>query len=384
MGVLQLQREHTFKLQQRQLSIASPLPMSLKIIQALHDFFSLYSNSAFVNTNPIKICADGSPATYIKVNVSNTNGIGFRILDENNNPISNSDKYGKLGTPYVFGSNNVEIPYTHPEYMDASGPYRPLTLKVTYNDNYIPGISFPLHIYRAPIVFVHGFYGNSETFRECVEFLVANNKYPSFQQDHNQLIQLVDYKSTNGNSFKSNRRIIKSNIDKAFLNARNGKFSAGKVDLIAHSMGGILSRLYLQSTWSDVKYRFDIHKLITLNTPHFGTQFANLMDVINDATDRSLVSYVLKQTILGLSSDFNGTDAVDDMKVDSNRASPVIADGKLYLIAHDGTVNVVQAGREFNKVAENKWGEPMSASVAISDGTLYFRTFKALYAVRQK
>lgn len=38
-------------------------------------------------------------------------------------------------------------------------------------------------------------------------------------------------------------------------------------------MGGILSRLYLQSS----NYRDDIHKLITCNTPHSGSQIANFL-----------------------------------------------------------------------------------------------------------
>jgi len=65
-------------------------------------------------------------------------------------------------------------------------------------------------------------------------------------------------------------------------------------------------------------------------------------------------------------------------------ASPVAADGKIYCIAYDGTVSVVQAGREFNMIVQNKMDERTTASLAISDGTIYMRTYKALYAITAK
>jgi outer membrane protein assembly factor BamB len=64
-----------------------------------------------------------------------------------------------------------------------------------------------------------------------------------------------------------------------------------------------------------------------------------------------------------------------------HRASPVYADGKVYLCARDGVINVVKAGREFELLATNKL-EPLSASPAISGGTIYFRTEHNLFAIR--
>ncbi len=67
-----------------------------------------------------------------------------------------------------------------------------------------------------------------------------------------------------------------------------------------------------------------------------------------------------------------------------HRASPVYADGKLYLTARDGRVTVVQSGREFKLLATNDLGEDQSASPVISGGTIYLRTFKTLWAIRNK
>jgi hypothetical protein len=69
---------------------------------------------------------------------------------------------------------------------------------------------------------------------------------------------------------------------------------------------------------------------------------------------------------------------------DRHRASPVYADGKLYLTARDGTISVVKAGKQFEQLASNTFGEDIAASPAVSGKTLYFRTYEALYAIRQR
>lgn len=65
-----------------------------------------------------------------------------------------------------------------------------------------------------------------------------------------------------------------------------------------------------------------------------------------------------------------------------HRGSPVLADGRLYLTATDGTVSVLRAGRTFEVLAKNSVdGGRLAASPAISEGTIYLRTYEALYAI---
>ncbi len=63
------------------------------------------------------------------------------------------------------------------------------------------------------------------------------------------------------------------------------------------------------------------------------------------------------------------------------RASPVGADGHVYLTAHDATVTVVKVGPEFKEVAVNKLPDEMTASPVVSNGRIYLRGWKALYAI---
>ena len=62
-------------------------------------------------------------------------------------------------------------------------------------------------------------------------------------------------------------------------------------------------------------------------------------------------------------------------------ASPVAADGRIYLPSEDGDIFVVRAGPEFELIATNPMGELLMATPALSDGTLYVRAQRHLFAV---
>jgi len=62
-------------------------------------------------------------------------------------------------------------------------------------------------------------------------------------------------------------------------------------------------------------------------------------------------------------------------------ASPVAADGKLYIGTEEGQVYVVAAGPEYRELAVNEMGAPLMATPALSGGTIYLRTTRRLVAV---
>ena len=65
-------------------------------------------------------------------------------------------------------------------------------------------------------------------------------------------------------------------------------------------------------------------------------------------------------------------------------ASPVAADGKIYLSSEDGEMLVVRAGREFAHLATNSMGELLMASPALSGGVMYVRSSQSLFAIRSR
>lgn len=65
-------------------------------------------------------------------------------------------------------------------------------------------------------------------------------------------------------------------------------------------------------------------------------------------------------------------------------ASPVAADGKIYFSGEDGDVFVMKAGAKPELLSKNPMGEVMMATPAISDGMLFIRGQKHLFAIAEK
>ena len=62
-------------------------------------------------------------------------------------------------------------------------------------------------------------------------------------------------------------------------------------------------------------------------------------------------------------------------------ASPVAADGRLYLASEDGDVFVVKTGRQYELLSRNTMGQPLMATPALSSGMLILRGSDAVYAL---
>jgi outer membrane protein assembly factor BamB len=65
-------------------------------------------------------------------------------------------------------------------------------------------------------------------------------------------------------------------------------------------------------------------------------------------------------------------------------ASPIAADGKIYLSNEDGEILIIAAGEKFNHLGTNSMGELLMATPALSDGVMYVRSSASLFAIGQK
>lgn len=65
-------------------------------------------------------------------------------------------------------------------------------------------------------------------------------------------------------------------------------------------------------------------------------------------------------------------------------ASPVAADGKIYLANEDGEMLVVTAGPSFKVIATSSMGEPLMATPALSEGVMYVRALSSLFAIGRR
>jgi outer membrane protein assembly factor BamB len=64
-------------------------------------------------------------------------------------------------------------------------------------------------------------------------------------------------------------------------------------------------------------------------------------------------------------------------------AAPVYADNRIYFFSEEGKTTVIEAGREFKKLAENKLENGFMASPAIAGKALYLRTKTDLYRIEE-
>jgi outer membrane protein assembly factor BamB len=66
--------------------------------------------------------------------------------------------------------------------------------------------------------------------------------------------------------------------------------------------------------------------------------------------------------------------------IDHYYASPVAADGKVFIASQTGIVSVLKAGGEQEVMATNVLGEDCYATPAVANERIFIRTVEALYA----
>jgi len=138
---------------------------------------------------------------------------------------------------------------------------------------------------RTPVILVHGIWGSGnprpqkgepeytwKTFRPMLE----SKGYSS------QDIIDVDYTPFNAASFDDPKIMekLKIAIEKTLDTIRSQNLAGQKVDIVAHSMGGLVVRAFCEKEKAFCKDH--IRKLITIDTPHTGSELANLIVEAND------------------------------------------------------------------------------------------------------
>jgi pimeloyl-ACP methyl ester carboxylesterase len=70
-------------------------------------------------------------------------------------------------------------------------------------------------------------------------------------------------------SFQANAPVVPSHVAIALNRIKNRGLVAKKADIVAHSMGGCLAKLYGSSDY--------IRRIVTIGTPHYGSQLADVL-----------------------------------------------------------------------------------------------------------
>jgi outer membrane protein assembly factor BamB len=106
-------------------------------------------------------------------------------------------------------------------------------------------------------------------------------------------------------------------------------------------------------------------------------------DVPTPATDGKHLYVVTDKGVLWCLDLLTGNPVYgpERLAVGTYSASPLLADGKLYVTNEDGLTTVVKAGPAFERLAENPLGGFTLSSPAAAFGRLYLRTSEALYSI---
>jgi len=258
----------------------------------------------------INIVSDGSEASELELawfSCCGTNDFGNIVLhqtDELGNVIGNSDpdNYGVF-TKINHSGNASTFRFKHPRKLPMDGEISGIMNVDIYNP--IGGIimgKIKIHYYRPPVAMVHGLWGVPSGFNDMEDQMVSSNNYLI------DLLKKVDYSSTHASYFSTNQYVVETAVEELISACAKLDIAAGKSDIVCHSMGGLLSRTYIQSP--AYASRKDVNKLITCNTPHAGSQFANFL------LDSTQFSQVISDAMESQAF-FCSKGAVNDLKVNN-------------------------------------------------------------------
>ena len=120
-----------------------------------------------------------------------------------------------------------------------------------------------------------------------------------------------------------------------------------------------------------------------ITTTHKVWSFDRGPDVPTPVSDGTLL-YIIGDSGVVYALDLQSGQPVygpERLKTGTYSASPVLADGKIYVTNEDGVTSVFAAGPKFELLAENAMNEYTLSSVAVSGGQIFLRTAGHLYAI---
>ncbi len=161
-----------------------------------------------------------------------------------------------------------------------------LPLKAKASQDGVPESISSLAVIRPPAILVHGLWGGLDTFESLHTYLI-DNQLPV--NDH-----IIPFQYTNYLAFSdpevSSSMIVE--INSIINQLDRDRIIGGRVDIIAHSMGGLVARhlstLFQYRSWHD-RNRGRFRLIVTINTPEKGSRIATYL--LAHAFDRNLFSF---------------------------------------------------------------------------------------------
>lgn len=192
---------------------------------------------------------------------------------------------------------------------------------------------------RPPVVLIHGVWSDSGTWKGAgplAKLQAAGlDPYGAY---------LVDYGFANAGHFPLDTKYLRLEIDKVVNDFRSHGIATTQVDVVGHSMGGLITRTFAAQGGYRQSYNFQkgsIRRIITIGTPHAGSELANLGWYLQTQT-KPQTSFMFK-TIMRLFNHPVDEGAIEDLRVGSP-ATQTIPDTPIPSYAILGDLNLVNEG----------------------------------------
>ncbi len=160
-----------------------------------------------------------------------------------------------------------------------------------------------LDLRKAPVVLVHGLWAGPESWHSGSYGLM-----PTLQRNGYK-VMAVKYPGDQGPSqtMKPNSKLLSAPIRNLCLRHMREGYACTRADLVAHSMGGLVSRKFIEDNnnyYNSSNFNVgSVRRLITIDTPHYGSGFANLLSGdnsrINNCIKLSSTGSVVGATVVG-------------------------------------------------------------------------------------
>lgn len=234
------------------------------------------------------------------------------------------------------------FPYTNAAYYQFY-----TVIKVKFENGGTASVAKSIGVSRPGVIVLHGLNDSSSTFQPLKNYLVNSGQFIPAQ------ILTKDYSATNTSSFDENthqNQVVKIGLLELSNNLLNVGIASTKYDMVGHSMGGILERLYNQEVDNQ-----HTNKLITLNTPHFGAPLGNvaptLFNLVNTLSYTGPVWSLLKNVSDVAFNPNGGREAVSDLAIGSNAINRLNSNAASKLRG----IPVYAVGTFFSDIEENDY-----------------------------
>lgn len=177
----------------------------------------------------------------------------------------------------IEGTSLREAIFTAPDSMTTQyGASEFVEATVYYTQRTSPNTTWGRHseaikieIIRPPVLIVPGLFDNANDWVHLIKSL-SPEKYENlyYKKDINEIL---DYNKTKTHALTENYLLVGRGLRKVKNRALAQGYICTKVDVVGFGQGGLLARLYVQNSRGDE----NIHKLITMNTPHSGSEWAD-------------------------------------------------------------------------------------------------------------